>query len=36
MHLFDPDENEAQALCFSPANTARVRQRNAEAEQAER
>jgi hypothetical protein len=36
MNLYDPDENEGQALFFSPAKIARVRQRNADAEQAER
>jgi hypothetical protein len=36
MHLYDPDENEGQALFFNPAKVARVRQRNADAEEAER
>jgi hypothetical protein len=36
MNLYDPDEKEGQALFFSPAKIARVRQRNADAEQAER
>jgi len=36
MNLYDPGENEGQALFFSPAKVARVRQRNADAEQAER
>jgi hypothetical protein len=36
MNLYDPDENEGQALFFNPAKVARVRQRNADAEQAER
>jgi hypothetical protein len=35
MNLYDPDENEGQALFFSSAKIARVRQRNADAEQAE-
>jgi hypothetical protein len=36
MNLYDPDEKEAQSLFFSPAKVARVRQRNADIEQAER
>jgi hypothetical protein len=36
MNLYDPDEKEGQALFFSPAKVARVRQRNADLEQAER
>jgi hypothetical protein len=36
MNLYDPDENEGQALFFSPAKIARVRQRIADAEEAER
>jgi hypothetical protein len=36
MNLYDPDENEGQALFFSPAKVARVRQRNADLEEAER
>ena len=36
MNLYDPDENEGQALFFSPGKVARVRQRFADAEQAER
>jgi hypothetical protein len=36
MNLYNPGENEGQALFFSPAKVARVRQRNADAEQAER
>ena len=36
MNLYDPDENEGQALFFSPGKVARVRQRFADAEEAER
>ena len=36
MNLYDPDEKEGQALFFSPAKVARVRQRNADLEEAER
>jgi hypothetical protein len=36
MNLYDPDENKGQALFFSPAKVARVRQRNADLEEAER
>ena len=36
MNLYDPEENEGQALFFSPAKIARVRQRVADEEQAER
>jgi hypothetical protein len=36
MNLYDPTENEGQALFFSPAKVARVRQRVADEEQAER
>jgi hypothetical protein len=36
MHLYNPGEHEGQALFFSPAKIARVRQRVADAEQAER
>jgi hypothetical protein len=35
MNLYDPEENEGQALFFSPAKVARVRQRIAEEEQAQ-
>jgi hypothetical protein len=35
MDLYDPDEKEGQALFFSPAKIARVRQRVAEEEQAQ-
>ena len=35
MNLYDPEDNEAQALFFSPAKVARVRQRVADEEQAE-
>jgi hypothetical protein len=35
MHLYDPEENEGQALFFSPAKIARVRQRVADEEQAQ-
>jgi DDE superfamily endonuclease len=35
MNLYDPEENEGQALFFSPAKIARVRQRVADEEQAE-
>ncbi len=36
MNLYDPEENEGQALFFSPAKIARVRQRAADEEQAGR
>jgi hypothetical protein len=36
MNLYDPEENEGQALFFSPAKIARVRQRVADEEEAER
>jgi hypothetical protein len=36
IHLYGPDEKEGQALFFSPDKIARVRRRNADAEQAER
>jgi hypothetical protein len=36
MNLYDPDEKEGQALFFSPAKVARVRQRHADAEETER
>jgi hypothetical protein len=36
MNLYDPDEQEGQTLFFSPAKVARVRQRNANLEEAER
>jgi hypothetical protein len=35
MNLYGPDENEGQALFFSPAKVARVRQRNTDLEEAE-
>jgi hypothetical protein len=36
MNLYDPTENEGQALFFSSTKIARVRQRVADEEQAER
>jgi hypothetical protein len=36
MNLYDPKENKGQALFFSPTKIARVRQRVADEEQAER
>ena len=35
MHLYDPEEKEGQALFFSPARIGRIRERNADNEQAE-
>jgi len=35
MHLYDPEEKEGQALFFSPAKIRRIRERNADNEQAE-
>ena len=36
MNIYNPDENKGQALFFSPTKVARIRQRNADIEQAER
>jgi hypothetical protein len=36
INLYDPDEKKKQALFFSPAKVARIRQRNADLKQAER
>ena len=36
INLYNPGEKEGQILFFSPAKVARVRQRNADLEQAER